>query len=201
MWDRIERVAAPAIEVLTLAEVKQACRVDASDDDDFLTRAITSAREVIEGPDGAGIVMIASQWQMRLDCLPAEIWIPTGPVASIDTLAYVDEAGELQTLAAENYQWRKGHFEARIRPAYGLSWPAVRRVFDSVRITFTAGYPGTDDSPPNLDLVPSPLKTAMLMLIAHWYQNRETVVIGQVSSEVQHAFAALVNNYRVGRFA
>ena len=84
MWDRIERLTEPAVEPLTLAEVKQQCRVDTSDDDAFLQRAIKSAREVIEGPHGAGIVMIASQWQMRLDWLTPEIWIPTGPVISID---------------------------------------------------------------------------------------------------------------------
>jgi uncharacterized phiE125 gp8 family phage protein len=201
MWDRIERLTGPALEPLTLAEVKQQCRVDTSDDDAFLQRAIKSAREVIEGPHGAGIVMIASQWQMRLDGLMPEIWIPTGPIISIDALAYIDEAGALQTLAAERYQWRKGAFEARIRPAYGLSWPTVRRVFDSIRVTFTAGYAGTDDDPPSLDLVPSPLKTAMLMLIGHWYENRETVVIGQVPVEIQLGFHALVNRYRVGRFA
>ena len=200
MWDRIERLTAPTLEPLTLAEVKQQCRVDASDDDAFLQRAIKSAREVIEGPHGAGIIMIASQWQMRLDCLIPELWIPMGPVLSIDTLAYIDEAGVVQTLPAQTYQWRKGSFEARIRPAYGLSWPTVRRAFDAVRVTFTAGYAGTGEDPPILDLVPSPLKTAMLMLISHWNENRETVVIGQVPSEVQHAFKDLVNQYRVGRF-
>ena len=201
MWDRIERLTAPILEPLTLAEVKEHCRVDTSNDDAFLQRAIKSAREVIEGPHGAGIVMIASQWQMRLDCLMPEIWIPTGPVISIDTVSYVDEAGALQTLAAEGYQWRKGSFEARIQPAYGRSWPTVRRVFDSVRVTFTAGYAGTDDDRPSFDLVPSPLMTAMLMLIGHWYGNRETVVIGKVQAEIEHGFNALVNRHRVGRFA
>ena len=201
MWDRIERLTEPAVEPLTLAEVKQQCRVDTSDDDAFLQRAIKSAREVIEGPHGAGIVMIASQWQMRLDWLTPEIWIPTGPVISIDAVAYVDEAGALQTFSAERYQWRKGSFEARIRPAYGLSWPTVRRVFDAIRVTFTAGYAATDADPPSVDLVPSSLKTAMLMLISHWYEHRETVVIGQVQAEIEHGFNALVNRHRVGRFA
>ena len=116
-------------------------------------------------------------------------------------MAYVDEAGALQTLEAERYQWRKGSFEARIRPAYGLSWPTVRRVFDAIRVTFTAGYAATDADPPSVDLVPSSLKTAMLMLISHWYEHRETVVIGQVQAEVEFGFNALVNRHRVGRFA
>jgi uncharacterized phiE125 gp8 family phage protein len=201
MWDRIERLTAPAIELVTLAEVKQHCRVDTSDDDGFLERAIKSSREVIEGPTGAGIVMLASQWQMRLDCFATEIWIPTGPVISIDAVAYVDAAGALQTLGADQYQWRKGHYEARIRPAYGRAWPTLRHVFDAVRVTFTAGFAGTDEDPPNFELVPSPLKTAMLMLIGHWYEIRETVVIGQIPAEIQFGFAELVNRHRVGRFA
>jgi hypothetical protein len=49
--------------------------------------------------------------------------------------------------------------------------------------------------------VPSPLKTAMLMLIGHWYENRETMVLGQIPAEIQFGFADLVNRHRVGRFA
>lgn len=198
MWDRIERITAPAAEAITLAEAKLACRVDSSDQDDFLDGLIKAARELIEGPDGAGIVLLASQWRMRLDWMPPEIWIPTGPIMSIDSVQYVDDGGTLQTLDAASYQWRAGHFEARIRPAYNLSWPTVRRVFDAVRVTFTAGYAGTADSPIDLELIPSPLKTAMKMLISAWNETRES---GVVPAPMEGAFSELVNRYRVGRFA
>jgi hypothetical protein len=41
----------------------------------------------------------------------------------------------------------------------------------------------------------------MLMLIGHWNEHRETVVVGQIPAAVQFGFDELVNRYRVGRFA
>jgi hypothetical protein len=41
----------------------------------------------------------------------------------------------------------------------------------------------------------------MLMLIQHWNANRETVVVGEISTEIQLGFNSLLNRYRVGRFA
>lgn len=201
MWDRIERLSQPAVEPLSLADVKGHGHIDAGDEDGFYGRAIRAARQLIEGPNGAGLALVAAQWRLSLDAMPAEIRIPMGPVLAIDTVAYRDAVGALQTLDPARYDWRKGPFEARIMPAPGRAWPSVRRRYDAVQITFTAGFPGTDAAPPDLAAIEEPLLVAMLMLIQHWSANRETVVIGQVPAEIQFGFNSLVNRYRVGRFA
>ena len=201
MWNRIERLSAPAAEALTLDEVKAHCRVDGTDQDAFLISAIKAARQLMEGPDGAGLALVASSWRMSFDAMPSEIWIPMGPVISIDEIAYVDEGGDDQTVEPDGFQWRRGSYEARIKPAYGLTWPSVRRQYNAVQVTFTAGFPGTDDNPIKLDMVPEPLRKAMLMVISHWNENRETAVLGQAPAEIQFGFNDLVNRYRVGRFA
>jgi uncharacterized phiE125 gp8 family phage protein len=201
MWDRIERLTQPAVEPLSLAEAKAHCKVDSADEDAFFARAIRAARELIEGPDGAGIALVASQWEMRLDQMPAEIRVPMGPVLSIDGVAWLDEAGNLQTIAADRYQWRKGRYEARIMPAPGSAWPAVRCRYDAVHVAFTAGFPGTEAETPDMTAIPEPLRVAMLMLIGHWHETRETVAMGQITAEIQLGFNDLGNRHRVGRFA
>lgn len=40
------------------------------------------------------------------------------------------------------------------------------------------------------------ITTAMLLLIGHWYANRESVVIGSISSELPMAVNALVKPYQ-----
>ena len=199
MWDRIELVTGPATEAFTAAEVKAQCRIDHTDDDTLIARLIKAARGCIDGPHGIGIAMVSQQWRMSLDAMPPRIWIPMGPVLSIDSLTYLDDAGERQTLAAESYARRKELFGARIKPAFNGTWPTVRCDYDSVQVTFTAGFEGTGDSPVSLDNVPDALRHAMLMLIAHWYENRETSVIGVVPVLLQHAFDSLTERYRVGR--
>lgn len=203
MWSRIERVAQPAFEPLTLVEVKQQCRVDAvvTDDDAFLTRCIRSAREMIEGPDGRGLAIVAANWRLTLDCFPKEIRIPMGPVLAIESIDCVDGAGISQTLDPADYQWRPGRYEARIQPAYGKAWPAPRNQFDAVTVTFKAGFKGTEEDPVKLDNIPEPLRVAMMMLISHWFVNRSTTVVGTVPTEIQHGFEDIMNMFAVGRVA
>lgn len=40
------------------------------------------------------------------------------------------------------------------------------------------------------------LRLAVLFLIGHWYANRESVVIGTITSEVPLTFDALIQQYR-----
>jgi uncharacterized phiE125 gp8 family phage protein len=201
MWDRIERLSQPAVEALTLDDVKLHGHIDSADENAWLLSAIKAARQAIEGPRGYGFAIVAAQWRLPLDAFPAEIWIAMGPVLSIDAIAYCDAAGTLQTLAPSRYQWRKGHNEARIKPVYGDAWPSTREQYDAVQVTFTAGYAGTENDPPDLAGIDEPLKVAMLMLIRHWDANRETVAVGQIPAEMPHGFTDLINRYRVGRFA
>jgi len=51
----------------------------------------------------------------------------------------------------------------------------------------------TDDSALVLD---DDLTTAMLLLIGHWFENREAVVIGSTPSELPLAVEALIAPYR-----
>jgi uncharacterized phiE125 gp8 family phage protein len=198
MWTRLERISAPAVDPVTLSEVKAQCRIKTADDDAFLGRCVRAARDMIDGPDGIGLAMVAQRWRLSLDCFPSEIFIPMGPVQSIDMIAYVDGDGADQTLAAEGYQWRKERFAARVKPPFGGSWPGARQQFDAVQVEFTAGFPGTEDSPPNLANIPETLRHAMLLLIGHWYENRETISIGNIASEIGLTFSDLISKFRVG---
>jgi len=44
--------------------------------------------------------------------------------------------------------------------------------------------------------LPKPIYQAMLMLIAHWYENREAVLIGRPSKEIEFAVTNLIAPYR-----
>ncbi|EDM47760.1 head-tail connector protein [Marinobacter algicola] len=45
------------------------------------------------------------------------------------------------------------------------------------------------------------ITTAMLLLIGHWYTNRESVVVGTITSELPMAVEALISPYRHFHFA
>jgi uncharacterized phiE125 gp8 family phage protein len=59
-----------------------------------------------------------------------------------------------------------------------------------VTVTYVAGYgPAGDD-------VPAAIRHAMLLLIGHWYEHRESVVVGGNPVQVPLAVQALLRPYR-----
>ena len=80
----------------------------------------------------------------------------------------------------------------RICLAYGKSWPSMSlREYNGVCVTYIGGY-GTDTA-----LVPSKVKQAILLLIAHWYENRETVNIGSITSKLDFTVESLLWQDRI----
>ena len=194
MWAALTRVTAPALMPVTLDEAKQQCHVDHSDDDALLTRMIDAAVAMIDGPDGIGHCMIAQAWSRVIDCWQSRIVLPLGPVSAVTAITYLDSDGVSQTLNSALYRLVKSVRPAFIERAYGASWPAHRAVSYPISIAFTAGVATAAE-------VDAGLRHAVFMLVGHWYANRETVTIGDVSSELEFTFRALTERFRAGRFA
>ncbi|EPY7018593.1 head-tail connector protein [Klebsiella michiganensis] len=55
---------------------------------------------------------------------------------------------------------------------------------------------GYADDPDSI-LLGDDVKAAMLLLIGHWYEHRETVVVGQTAIEAPFAVEALLQPYRI----
>ena len=55
------------------------------------------------------------------------------------------------------------------------------------------GYAEDEDS----ILLGDDVKAAMLLLIGHWYANREAVNIGNITTEIPFAIEALLQPYRI----
>jgi len=193
MWDRIRPVTAAAGDPVTLAEAKAHLRVDSGDEDDLITRLIGAAVAKVEGPKGLGIAVMERQWALSLHAFPCSIVLPLGPVSAVNAITYVDMAGAQQTLDPADYHADLDGEPAGIESAFGKSWPATRNQRGAVTVTFTAGYPAAAS-------VPDDLKTALLMTVAHLFENRETVHLGSSATEIPDTARAILERYRAGRF-
>ncbi|MEG8220126.1 hypothetical protein OSJ57_05750 [Sphingomonas sp. HH69] len=189
---------APATDPVTLAEVKAHIRVIHADEDASIADMILAATHRFDGRDGSlGLCLITQSWTLTLDAFTAEIAIPLPPCQSIDAITYVDPDGVTQTLDAAAYQvFGLGSANgAKVRPAYGTSWPAIRNQPDAVAITFTAGF---GDNPGD---IPEPIRTAIKMRVGHLYENRESVVIGTgYNTETPDGPEDFVRNFRTWTF-
>lgn len=117
----------------------------------------------------------------------------TATLGSQVLVQYYDFAGTLQTVPASTYNVSLGT-PGRIQPAYSKVWPIARPTIDCVQITFIAGQ-GADAAH-----VSENVKTAIKMLLAHWYENREAVAQGQFGT-VPMAVDALLSPDEPGIYA
>jgi uncharacterized phiE125 gp8 family phage protein len=61
---------------------------------------------------------------------------------------------------------------------------------NGIEIDFVAGY---GDAPSD---VPQPIRQALLLLVAHWYENREPVEIGATATVIPGSVSSLLSLYR-----
>ena len=190
-------VTAPAAEPVSLVEIKLHLRLDANDDteDDLLTALIKSAREYIESYTRRALV--TQTWDYFLEGLPEgdEIWLPYPPLQSVTSLKYRDTDGNETTWDSSNYIVDTNSFIGRIKLAYGVSWftdtlyPA-----NPITVRFVCGYGDADE-------VPVGIKSAVKLLVAHWYEHREAVVSkNEAPYNIPFTVDALLYPFRVFGF-
>jgi uncharacterized phiE125 gp8 family phage protein len=98
-------------------------------------------------------------------------------VQSISALTYVDTGGTTTTLSTSNYVLDTYSLVARVYPAYSLIWPMTRDQRNAVSVRYVTGYGAAASVPPNI-------LHAMKLLIAHWYESREAVNIGNIVNTI-----------------
>ena len=190
----VKIVTPPALEPVTLGEARLHCRVDVEDDDDLLLRLIMTAREYAEQREWRAY--LTQTLDLYLDCWPArdEIRLPRPPLQSITSVKYYDEDDVEYTLASTTYLVDSVSQPGRLVLKSGQSWPsATLRPANAIVIRFVAGGA-------SLGELPLRIRQAMLLLIGHWYENREATITGTISREIEFAVSSLLGIDSAKRF-
>ncbi len=190
MW--LNRTSAPAETPVTLAEAKAHLRVTHTDEDTLITALVAAVTEHLDGRRGyLGRCLVTQSWEYRIAAFPdcGVIEIPLPPLVSVESVKYIDDAGAEQTLATDQYVVDTATHIGQIRRAYDVDWPVTRDEDNAVRIAFTAGFGAAS-------AVPQPIKSAMLMLIAHLYENRAAVQ-EEALAEMPLGARYLLGSYRM----
>lgn len=174
---------APTVEPVTISEAKAHLRTlpgDVSEDDTIIIPLITAAREYCENITGRAL---ATQ---TIQAYP-ETWglwrLPRPPLAAVTSVKYYDTGGAEHILAATGYQVDTVDGQILVLEAPS----ATLRDLNPIEVEYAAGY----------TTCPKTIRQAMLLLIGHWYVNREAVVVGQVSTEVQITVDRLLRQWKV----
>lgn len=192
------QLEAPTAPVLTMEAAKGWLRVNFADEDSSIAALIAAATARFDGRDGVlGRCLMPQTWQLRQAGFPPVITLPLPPTIEVLAIEYIDADGVVQTLTPSAYEVIVGGWRAaRITPAPGASWPATKAShLDAVRITFRAGY-APAGSPPT-SRVPEPIRHAIMMLVADWFDARGNHIVGPIGQPLPIATEALVAPYRV----
>lgn len=155
---RVERITAPAVEPISLSQVRLFLRIEHNEEDTLLGMFITSAREAAE--TALGRSLITQSQRLYVPCVKSTlIALPRGPVQSIQTVAVEQEDGSTVTLDSDTYRLHTG------RGLLQLNSP-VR--IGTLAVTYVAGYGDTAEE------VPSIIRQGMLNHVAAFYESRET---------------------------
>lgn len=179
----VSLVTAPTQEPITLAEAKANSRIDTSDEDTLVTNLIIAAREWCEEYTGRSFAQ--QTWDLFLDSFPDVIDIPKPPLQSVTHVKYYDTDGVQQTLSNTVYTVDTDSTTGRVYLAYGESWPSYQAIRKTIEVRFVAGYDDDGASPPDYAAnIPQRVKQACLLLVSHWFENREDSISGTIIASI-----------------
>ena len=160
---------------LDLTRAKQHLRVTDTSEDDLIGQYLAAAIAAVEQATSKKLTTsMVTQNANRFGCYLPLHW---GPDPEDLVITYLDANLAEQTVD-----------DARIvmgRAYPASTWPTAT-VNSPIRLEYMAGFPEAPD-----DLV-----MAVLLLVGHWFRNREGVTVGAVGTEMPMAVGALIQPYR-----
>ncbi len=195
MMHRPVLVTAPTATPVSLAEAKLHLRVDGTADDTLINALLAAAVTHLDGWAGTlGICLEQQTWRQDFDGWARHLMLPLGPVISVSGVTVTSAAGADDTIAGANYELQTdAGGRSFVRFVDDYQPPSDQAETRAFKVTFTAGH--AQAAGPT-STVPEPIRQAMLLLIGHWYRNREAVDIGNTSSKLPLAVDALLDPYR-----
>jgi len=180
--------SAPAVEPVTVDEVKSFLRIDHDDENSLLASLITSSRLQIEA--ALDLALITQSWSWTFDSWPKGnvLELPIGFVRSVEAVRITARDGTVNEVSPDQFVLEGGRIPPRLLSKSG-DWPKPGIPALGIEIAFTAGF-GSEPSD-----VPEPIRQALLMLVAHWYEHRDPAEIGGAATRIPEAVSALLKPY------
>jgi uncharacterized phiE125 gp8 family phage protein len=177
----------PTTEPVTYAEAQAHLNVTGDTDKTLIESLIKAARAYVE--KSIHRALITQTWVYARSDWPKGdvISLPGGPTLTLVGLTWLDTAGA-STAFTDVILDTHG---SKVVLAHNKTWPSGELYpVNPIQAEYTLGYGEAKDVPENV-------KLAMLLLIGHWYENREAVLTGATSKQIEFAVDALLGPERV----
>lgn len=184
---RPTRTVAPAGELVSIETVAAHLSVDFNDDDVLLQSFIDAAIQHLDGHSGIlGRCLLTQQWQVRLTDWAGSLLLPF-PDVTAAVITYQDDQDAEVTVPDSAYDLIEVAEGTELVFDPDFSDPSLSEANSApISVTMTAGF-GASES------IPEPIKVAVMLIAAHWYDNPEAVGNGQ---ELPFGATALLAPFR-----
>ncbi|HET6969968.1 MAG TPA: head-tail connector protein [Phenylobacterium sp.] len=164
-------VDAPTSLLVSLSEAKAQLRVTSSAEDAVITRYLKAAQAEAERLTQRRYAAQTLEW--ILDGFCDDLVLPVAGAGdasemTVDFVKYVDLQGVTQTLDPTAYWVSPAGPSLRIKKPWTVFWPILGDGAERLVIRFSIADP---DPTAHQDVA-----QAIVLLVAHWYANREAVV-------------------------
>lgn len=183
-------------EPVTVAQAKRQCRIDdaiTEFDPQLQDVLIPAARRQVQLDTGHALTL--TTWEMTFDRYPLERWLvlPYPPLVSVVGLFSTDINGTETTVDPATYYLDTNMRPGRLILKPAVTWPTGTRNEQGGRVRWTSGFTDTTS-------VPAPWIQAQLLLIAHWFANREASARPKLdpTDPIPFGYDALVGNRCMG---
>lgn len=181
--------SATTTQLISTANAKTFLKVDTSADDTIINNLVVAATRSAE--EYTNRLFITQELEQY-----APVWTGVGqlfksPVSAVSSITYFDESNASQTLSASVYSLNNVLEPARIELKVDQEFPNLADRWDAIKVTYSAGY-GTATTD-----VPMPIIQAVYLTIGHWYENRQSVIVGRQVNEMPMTSKYLLDQYKV----
>jgi len=179
-------LAGPAEEPVSLGEAKGFLRVDDTAEDALITTLIGAARMHIEGVTGRAL--LAQGWRVVLDRWPidGQVRLPVTPFMAVTEITAYDAAGAGHVVPLAQFMSEPDRL---LLPGTVTGMPALRER-QGIEIDYVAGYATEPED------VPTDIRQALLVLVAHWFEHRDAVIVAGSGAVVPSGFDRMVAGYK-----
>jgi uncharacterized phiE125 gp8 family phage protein len=182
-------MSAPVLEPVTVSEAKAHLRLDGTAEDILVASLILTSRLHVEA--ALGVALITQGWRLTLDRWPEDgvVRFPLRPVQSVASVTVFATDATPAVIPPEDYLLDGQALRPRLI-ARGGRWPPPGQFANGIEIAFSAGIGGAAAD------VPQPIRHAILLLVAHWYEHRDPLEVGSTGAAIPAAVSDLLKPYR-----
>lgn len=181
-------------QILSLEEVKANLKVQYSAEDDFIVSLINTAQDYLDVPNGVlGRSLLTQTWEYCLQC-PNEkghLVLPMSPIQGVTNITYFDLTESEVSLDISDFYLYKNLDFAYLVPKKGNRWPSTFDRLDAIKVTFVCGFGSPSE-------IPVTVRQLAQLLIAHWFENRNPIIMGQTPYELPISIQNLINLNKKG---